>query len=109
MSDQKFHLMGQSLGGYISGMYACRYPDDLKSVGLFCPSGVIHKALSESIEKAKSTGSSPVLLPTNMEEMKISMESFTYKRAPYIPDILQRGMLHLKLEKQGFFLKRMFG
>ena len=37
---ERFHLAGQSFGGYMSGMYALRYPQHVKKVMLITPAGV---------------------------------------------------------------------
>lgn len=37
---EKFHLAGLSLGGYMSGMYALKYPDKINKLLLISPAGV---------------------------------------------------------------------
>jgi len=37
---EKFHLAGQSFGGYMCGMYALRYPEHVKKLILITPAGV---------------------------------------------------------------------
>ena len=37
---ERFHLAGQSFGGYMSGMYALRYPEQVKKLMLITPAGV---------------------------------------------------------------------
>ena len=37
---ERFHLAGQSFGGYMSGMYALRYPERVKKLILLTPAGV---------------------------------------------------------------------
>ena len=37
---ERFHIAGQSFGGYMSGMYALRYPEHVKKVMLITPAGV---------------------------------------------------------------------
>ena len=37
---ESFHMGGVSMGGYIAGIYASEYPNDLKSLLLIAPLGV---------------------------------------------------------------------
>src|SRR4030042_4702263 len=37
---KKFHIAGNSMGGFFAGTYAVRYPDEIISVGLFDAAGV---------------------------------------------------------------------
>ncbi len=37
---RRFHLIGHSMGGFISAVYAARYPDQVISLGLIAPHGV---------------------------------------------------------------------
>lgn len=37
---RRFHLIGHSMGGFISSAYAARYPDEVISLGLVAPHGV---------------------------------------------------------------------
>jgi cardiolipin-specific phospholipase len=38
-----FFLAGHSFGGYISGHYACKYPQNLKKVLMLSPAGVVKR------------------------------------------------------------------
>ena len=44
MDDLKdFILAGHSFGGYISGLYACKYPQHIKKLMMLSPAGVCTK------------------------------------------------------------------
>lgn len=94
------------MGGCISGIYACWYPDDLLSVSLFCPFGVPNKITEEAISNYKSTGTLH-LLPQNMEELQLMLDVLTHKKVP-LPDLVKHGLLHMRLEKDGFYKKCMY-
>ncbi|HOW56640.1 MAG TPA: alpha/beta hydrolase [Smithellaceae bacterium] len=57
----KFHIVGNSMGGWFAGAYAVRYPDDVLSVGLFDAAGVQSLEKSEVV-KLMEKGESPLLL-----------------------------------------------
>lgn len=106
MSKRKFHFVGHSMGGCIAGMYACQNPDDLLSVNFFAPYGVSHPMIEQILDTFMSRGTS-ILLPQTMKDMKVGLKTVSYKEIP-LPDILKRGWLHSRLEKDGFYRKREF-
>lgn len=38
---KKFHIAGNSMGGLIAGVYAATFPDEISTLGLFDPGGVV--------------------------------------------------------------------
>jgi pimeloyl-ACP methyl ester carboxylesterase len=57
----KFHIAGNSMGGWFSGVYAVRYPEEILSVGLFDAAGVKSLKKSEVMEIMEK-GENPLLL-----------------------------------------------
>jgi len=58
---RKFHVVGNSMGGFYAGMYAARYPDEILSLGLFSAGGVKPLQFS-NVFKLMEKGESPLLL-----------------------------------------------
>jgi abhydrolase domain-containing protein 6 len=57
----KFHIAGNSMGGWFSGAYAVRYPGDVISIGLFDAAGV--QSLQKSdVNKLFEKGENPLLI-----------------------------------------------
>lgn len=82
---EKFHIVGNSMGGAISGVYAATYPQKILSLGLFAPSGVNSpekSELSKNLEKGKNN-----LVATNAEEFQELMR-FIFVTPPPIPPFL---------------------
>lgn len=58
---KKLHIAGNSMGGWFSGEYAVRYPDEVISLGLFDAAGVRSLQKSEVMKLAEK-GENPLLL-----------------------------------------------
>lgn len=54
LNFKKFHLVGHSLGGYISASYAIKYPSFLSKVTLLSPAGITNKSNGGKISKNQS-------------------------------------------------------
>ena len=50
---EKVHLAGNSMGGYLSGVYAARFPERVNSQWLLAPAGVESAERSEFFEQAE--------------------------------------------------------
>ena len=57
---EKFHIVGNSMGGAIAALYAGNYPDALLSVTLLDPAGV--RAVQSDYEKLLQQGKNPLIL-----------------------------------------------
>ncbi|XP_057312781.1 monoacylglycerol lipase ABHD6-like [Hydractinia symbiolongicarpus] len=104
ISKSKFHIVGTSLGGHFSGVYASQYPEDLISLSFYCPSGVSFEKETQMKDEAERTGSF-ILLPQNMEEIHQMFDFITYQKVN-IPNIYMSGLLQMRLE-QNHFLRRL--
>ncbi|GAB4219380.1 MAG TPA: alpha/beta hydrolase [Spirochaetota bacterium] len=74
---QKFHIVGNSMGGYIAGYYAITYPDDVITLGLFAAAGVKSPNESELAKELKK-GNNPLIVE-DVESYDRLMEFVFYK------------------------------
>lgn len=66
----RFHLAGNSMGGYLAGQYAARYPAQVLSLCLIAPAGVAGAAPSE-LQQMLAAGDNPLLVHTQAEFERI--------------------------------------
>jgi pimeloyl-ACP methyl ester carboxylesterase len=85
---KSFHLAGNSMGGAISGIYAARYPKDVKSLWLIAPGGVASAAPSE-ISRVLDEGKNHPLIVHNVEEYEQLLD-FVFAKRPFIPSPIKR-------------------
>jgi abhydrolase domain-containing protein 6 len=79
---QKFHIAGNSMGGWFSGAYAVRYSDEVLSVGLFDAAGVKSPQLSE-VMKMRQKGENPLLLKDENDFFRLM--SLVFVNPPFMP------------------------
>ncbi|XP_057312779.1 monoacylglycerol lipase ABHD6-like [Hydractinia symbiolongicarpus] len=103
ISKSKFHMVGVSLGGHLSGVYASQYPEDLISLSLYCPSGVSFEKGMQMKEEAELTGTF-ILLPQNEEEIRQMFDFITHKKLK-IPDVFISATLQIRLQRNDFYRK----
>lgn len=85
----KFHLAGNSMGGYIALNYALHYPDRVKTLTLIDNAGVTSKNKSE-LELAIDAGRNPLVAKT-LDEFDRLLDFIMYKRIPS-PRFMMRAM-----------------
>ena len=78
---QKFHMMGNSMGGAITALYAATYPHQVQSAVLFDPAGVFEYE-SELVELVKE-GDNP-LIPSKEGDFKRLID-FALENKPFVP------------------------
>lgn len=91
------------MGGHIVGYYAATNPSDLNSVSMLCPHGIDYPGYLKSKQQLLKEGKH-FLLPTNLEDMRITTKRMTYKNIPW-PTIILKGILQDKLDRQLFYQK----
>lgn len=95
---KKFHISGNSMGGYIAGMYAAAHPDRVLSLGLFGSAGV--KSPSESeYYRLKREGHNP-LVANDMAGFDRLM-SFVFIEPPELPDSVKSYMAEQSVMRNG--------
>jgi pimeloyl-ACP methyl ester carboxylesterase len=85
-----FHIAGNSLGGLIAGNYAAKYPDEIKTLWLLNPLGVVSAPDSEMFEMIKNNHS-PKILPKNLKEYN-ELIDFAFYNKPFIPGVVTQNL-----------------
>ncbi|GAA3562663.1 alpha/beta fold hydrolase [Marinobacter xestospongiae] len=81
LGESKVHLLGNSMGGAITALYAATYPDQVHSASLFSPAGVF-KYDSELVTRIEE-GQNPLIVsqPGDMERLV----AFVMSDQPFVP------------------------
>lgn len=78
---ERFHLVGNSMGGAITSLYSATYPDDVLTATLISPAGVhdIASVMDELLKQDKNP-----LIPASYEEFEAVLD-FVMEEKPFIP------------------------
>jgi abhydrolase domain-containing protein 6 len=79
---KRFHLMGHSMGGCIAATYAAQYPEEVTTLTLIAPHGIVEPEasdLKQSVERGDNW-----LVPTSVAGVDKLLDKCFLKR-PYIP------------------------
>lgn len=85
------HIGGNSMGGWISGAYAAKYPDNVASIWFLAPAGLLESRKSEVIQKFERTGEI-VLTASNREEFEKIVDVVMFKRPAFAPGFVVEAM-----------------
>jgi abhydrolase domain-containing protein 6 len=99
---KKFHLAGNSMGGFFSGIYAVRYPDEIISLGLFDAGGVKSLQKSEVI-KLMEKGENPLLLKDSGDWPRLM--GLVFVNPPSLPYPLKKMFVQKALDNRSFYEK----
>jgi len=99
---KSFHLGGNSMGGQIAGAFAARYPQDVKTLWLLAPGGVLSAKTSELGELVKK-GENPLLID-NTEDYDRLLH-FVFVEPPKIPLSIKRYMTKEAMQNRHFNAK----
>jgi pimeloyl-ACP methyl ester carboxylesterase len=101
---KKFHIAGNSMGGLIAGIYAAMYPDEILSLGLSDPSGVVDREPSQiSLELEK--GNNPLVVESVSDYDKLL--DFLFVKPPFIPGPVKSYLAEMAV-RGGEFNKKVF-
>jgi abhydrolase domain-containing protein 6 len=83
MGIDRFHLGGNSMGGYISGALAAAAPERVLSLWLLDPGGVMTAEMSQAMQQVLAGGENPLILrdPDGMADLL----DLIFYRQPFIP------------------------
>ncbi|MBU2711892.1 alpha/beta fold hydrolase [Zooshikella harenae] len=87
---EKFHLVGNSMGGWISFIYAAEYSEQVLTLGLLNSAGIVVTDMPSEYEKLLKQGNNPLLVekPGDMS----AFFEFVMSRPPQIPSIIVHAM-----------------
>lgn len=101
------HLVGNSMGGHIVGLYAAHYPGRVKSLALFDNAGVEPPRKSVFIQRLEATEGEDNLLILKDKDDYPRLERFLFVRAPFTPALIRRGLIRYMLSLRDYHT-RMF-
>ncbi len=97
----KFHLVGNSMGGLIAGVYAATYPAEILTLCLLDPAGVESEPSPFSLELEK--GNNP-LIPESVSDYDKLLD-FTFAKRPSLPDSLKSYLAEIAVQRKDFYKK----
>ncbi|MVW77136.1 alpha/beta fold hydrolase [Pseudomonas xionganensis] len=83
LNIDNFNMAGNSMGGYIAGNFAAKYPENVQSLWLISPFGIHGSELSEMFELTQKGGHPPILPRTSREFAELL--DYLFVNPPYIP------------------------
>ncbi|HEY1059036.1 MAG TPA: alpha/beta hydrolase [Limnobacter sp.] len=95
----KVHIGGNSMGGWISGAYAARYPDEVRSILFLAPAGLQASRKSEVLKTYDTTGKI-VLTAGNRAEFENIVNTVMYKRPAFAPGFVVDAMAERAIRDQ---------
>lgn len=99
------HIGGNSMGGYIAGLYAATYPAEVASLWLVDSAGVFNAEPSELLKTVEAGLPNP-LLPQNEEDFKAVLQ-YAMSKPPYFPqfvmDVMARRALAARTLRESQF------
>ena len=96
LNIEKFHLVGNSMGGAISSLYAATHPNQVLSITLISPAG-IHD-IPAKMDELLAQGINP-LIASNTEEF-IDVMNFVMEDQPYIPGVITKVEAEKSVRRQ---------
>ena len=95
---KSFHIGGNSMGGNIAGQYADLYQNDLKSLFLIAPGGVVSSKPSEMYQMLNKGEANP-LIARNVEEYE-KLIDFVFFEKPFIPNSMKVFLVKEAIKNQ---------
>ena len=90
LNINQFYLAGSSMGGYIAGNFAAKFPNKINGLWLISPFGVVKSERSEMFFDIKN-GKNPMVLPRSELEFNALFE-FVFVDPPFIPSPVVRHL-----------------
>lgn len=96
---KKYHIVGNSMGGCIAGVYGAEYPSEVLSIGLFAPAGIKPIVENELVKELKN-GRNPLLVSTNEEYDHLL--DLCFEKQPYIPGSVKSYLAGIAIKHRNF-------
>lgn len=96
---KKYHIIGNSMGGYIAGVYGTQYPSEVLSIGLFAPAG-IKPVVENDLVKELKKGKNPLIVSSNEEYEHLLYLCF--EKQPYIPGSVKSYLAGIAIKHRDF-------
>lgn len=100
LNKQKIHIIGESMGGHIAGVYSSLHPCDVTSATLMCPHGIKFDRMEKMKAEYEKTGHC-ILLPNDLKGVREMFQLLICKKFPF-PDFVLKGILQMRLERDDF-------
>jgi pimeloyl-ACP methyl ester carboxylesterase len=101
---KRFHIAGNSMGGFFAGIYAVHYPDEIISVGLFNAAGVTSLEKSPVI-KMTEKGENPLVLKDSKDLSRLMALAFV--NPPRLPYPIKKVMVQTALANRKIYEKEL--
>ena len=95
----KFHLAGNSMGGWITGIYGAKYPSRVLSLGLFAPGGIRSPEKSD-LMKMLEAGGNPLLI-SNVDDFD-QMIRLVFEKVPMMPYPIKKEAAKRAIKNMSF-------
>lgn len=99
MGLKKYHIVGNSMGGCIAGVYAAEYPGEVLSLGLFAPAGIKNEVETDFIADL-GKGRNPLLLGS--EEDFDRMLELCFDKKPQISGSVKTYLTDIAIKNKTF-------
>lgn len=96
---ERFHLGGNSMGGYLATLYALRQPEQVKSLWLLAPAGVLGAEMSDML-KLLEAGDNP-LVATDMAAFD-RLATLCFCKQPFMPAQFKKPLLARAISEASF-------
>ena len=96
-----FHLGGSSMGGNIAGVYAATYPEQVKTLLLLAPGGVVSAQPSDMARRMTEGGSNPLIVE-NFTDFRRTLD-FVFYREPFLPRPIKKVLLRRAAARQALY------
>jgi len=96
---KQYHIVGNSMGGYIAGVYGADYPSEILSIGLFAPAGITPPVENGFMKELKN-GHNPLLV-SNDEEYD-HLLYLCFEKQPYIPGSIKSHFAGIAIRHRDF-------
>lgn len=90
LNIDRLHLVGNSMGGHISALYAARYPEQVLSVGLLANAGITTPQKSQLLEILERGEANPLVVKAPQDFDRLL--DFVFVEVPYLPTKVKQHM-----------------